>query len=115
MKSACAILADHDNDIDKPKGAGPWLFEDDDIKKEGQAISSSIAYPKNYVTVMDGVYQRAGVNNILNSGRRMVRAEHNAKEVLIPKISMTDLGDHTRSVGYKTNTVTYEFKSKTLN
>lgn len=64
---------------------------------------------------MDEVYQRAGVNNILNSGRRMVRADHNAKEVLIPKTSVTDLGGHTRSVDYKTSTVTYEFKSKTLN
>jgi len=35
VKAACAILADHDNDIDKPKEAGPLIFEDDDIKKEG--------------------------------------------------------------------------------
>ena len=27
MKAACALLADHDNDVDKLKEAEPWLFE----------------------------------------------------------------------------------------
>ncbi len=42
-------------------------------------MPNSIAYAQNYVAVIDEVYQRAGVSNILNSGRRMVRAGHNAK------------------------------------
>ena len=32
----------------------------------------------------------------------MVRAGRNAKEILIPKIEITGLGDYTRNVGYKT-------------
>ena len=38
----------------------------------------------------------------------MVRAGRNAKEILIPKISVTGLGDYTRNVGYKTGSITYE-------
>ena len=47
----------------------------------------------------------------LNSGGRMVRAGRNAKEILIPKISVTGLGDYTRNVGYKTGSITYEYKT----
>lgn len=35
------------------------------------------------------VYQRSGVSNVLNSGRRMVRAGHNAKEIMIPRSPST--------------------------
>jgi hypothetical protein len=42
----------------------------------------------------------------------MVRAGHNAKEILIPKISVTGLGDYTRNVGYKTGAITYESRPR---
>lgn len=51
--------------------------------------SNNIAFARNYTSVIDEVYQRASVSGVLNSGRRMVRAGHNAKETLIPKISVT--------------------------
>jgi len=41
--------------------------------------SNSIAFACNYTSVIDEVYQRASVSGVLNSGRRMVRAGHNAK------------------------------------
>lgn len=78
-------------------------------------MANSIAFAKNYTSIIDEVYQRAGVSNCLNSGRRMVRAGHNAKEILIPKIEVTGLGDCTRNVGYKTGSITYEFETKTFN
>lgn len=78
-------------------------------------MANSIAFAKNYTGILDEVYQRAGVSGVLNSGRRMVRAGHNAKEVMIPKISVTGLGDYTRNVGYKTGSITYEFETKTFN
>ena len=78
-------------------------------------MANSIAFAKNYVSVIGEVYQRAGVSGVLNSGRRMVRAGHNAKEILIPKISVTGLGDYTRNVGYKTGAITYGFETKTFN
>ena len=52
--------------------------------------------------IHDEVYQRAAVSNCLTSGGKMVRAGRNAKEILIPKIEVTGLGDYTRNVGYKT-------------
>lgn len=77
--------------------------------------SNNIAFVRNYTSVIDEVYQRAGVSGVLNSGRRMVRAGHNAKEIMVPKISVTGLGDYTRNVGYKTGAITYEFETKTFN
>lgn len=78
-------------------------------------MPNSIAFARNYVSVIDEVYQGAGVSGVLNSGRRMVRAGHNAKEIMIPMISVTGLGDYTRNVGYKTGAITYEFETKTFN
>ena len=77
--------------------------------------SNNIAFARNYTAVIDEVYQRASVSGVLNSGRRMVRAGHNAKEILIPKISVTGLGNYTRNIGYKTGAITYEFETKTFN
>lgn len=77
--------------------------------------SNSIAFARNYTSVIDEVYQRASVSGVPSSGRRMVRAGHNAKEILIPKISVTGLGNYTRNVGYKTGAITYEFETKTFN
>ena len=77
--------------------------------------SNNIAFARNYTSVIDEVYQRASVSGVLNSGRRMVRAGHNAKEILIPKISVTGLGNYTRNVGYKTGAITYEFETKAFN
>ena len=78
-------------------------------------MANSIAYVKNYTSILDQVYQRASVSGCLNSGRRMVRAGRNAKEIMIPKIEVTGLGDYTRNVGYKTGSITYEFETKTFN
>lgn len=77
--------------------------------------SNSIVFARNYTSMIDEVYQRASVSGILNFDRRIVRAGHNAKEILIPKISVTGLGNYTRNVGYKTGAITYEFETKTLN
>ena len=78
-------------------------------------MANSIAFARNYTAIIDEVYQRAGVSNVLNSGRRMMRARHNAKEIMIPKISVTRLGDYVRNEGYKTGSITYEFETKTFN
>ncbi len=37
------------------------------------------------------------------------------RKVMLPKISVTGLGDYTRNVGYKTGAITYEFETKTFN
>ena len=78
-------------------------------------MANSIEFAKNYTGILDEVYQRAAVSRCLNSGGRMIRAGRNAKEILIPKISVTGLGDYTRNVGYKTGSITCEFEAKTFN
>lgn len=78
-------------------------------------MANSIDYTKDYTDIIDHVYQRAATSSVLNSGRRMVRAGRNAKEVVVPKISVTGLGDYERNVGYKTGSITYEFETKTFN
>lgn len=77
-------------------------------------MANGIAFTQSYTSVIDRVYQRAGVGDVSNSGRRMARAGHNAKEVMIPKISVTGLGDYTSNVGHKTSSITYEFETKTF-
>ena len=74
-------------------------------------MANNIKFAKNYTGILDEVYQRAAVSRCLNSGGRMVRAGRNAKEILIPKISVTGLGDYTRNVGYKTGSITYEYET----
>ena len=65
-------------------------------------MPNSIAAAKNYTAILDEVYQRETVSTVLNSPRRLMRAGRNAKEIMIPKISVTGLGDYTRNFGYKT-------------
>lgn len=74
-------------------------------------MANSIEFAKNYTGILDEVYQRAVVSRCLNSGGRMVRAGRNAKEILIPKISVTGLGDYTRNVGCKIGSITYEYET----
>ena len=78
-------------------------------------MPNNIAAIKNYTAVLDKVYQKASVSGCLTSGGRMVRAGRNAKEIMIPKISVTGLGDYTRNVGYKTGSITFDYETKTFN
>ena len=78
-------------------------------------MANSIEFTRNYTSVIDEVYKRAAVSGCLNSPRRMVRAGRNAKEIMIPKIEVTGLGDYTRNVGYKTGAITYGFETKAFN
>ena len=78
-------------------------------------MANQIAAIKNYTDVLDKVYQKASVSGCLASGGRMVRAGRNAKEIMIPKISVSGLGDYTRNVGYKTGSISFDYETKTFN
>lgn len=78
-------------------------------------MAQTIESTKNYTAILDAVYQREAVSTCLNSPRRMARAGRNAREIMIPKIEVTGLGDYTRNVGYKTGSITYGFETKTFN
>ena len=77
-------------------------------------MANSIEFAMNYTGILDEVYQRAAVSNCLNSGGNMVRAGRNAKEILIPKVEVTGLGDYTRNVGYKTGSITWTYETHTF-
>lgn len=78
-------------------------------------MANSIAYVKNYTAVLDEVYKRAACSTCLNSPRRMARAGRNAKEIMIPKVEVSGLGNYTRNVNHKTDSITYEFETKAFN
>ena len=78
-------------------------------------MPNNIAAIKNYTAVLDEVYRKASVSGCLTSGGRMVRAGRNAKEIMIPKISVSGLGDYTRNVGYKTGSISFDYETKTFN
>lgn len=123
VTAAKALLAEHDGDVAKLKAAEPWLFSNapaavrldrarargrrEDRRqghealtrhrrpgRRGIAISNSIASAKNYTAILDEVYQREAVSTVLNSPRRLMRASRNAKEIMIPHISVRGLGDY---------------------
>ncbi|MBS5865381.1 MAG: hypothetical protein KIC37_03385 [Coriobacteriaceae bacterium] len=77
-------------------------------------MPNSIDYIKNYMTILSAVYKKTACSTMLNSGRRMMRAGRNAKEIMIPKISVTGLGNYTRNVDYKNGAITYKFETKTF-
>lgn len=57
-------------------------------------MANSIASTKNYTALLDEVYQRAACSTCLNSLRRLARAGRNAKEIMIPKIQVSGLGNY---------------------
>lgn len=78
-------------------------------------MPNSIAFAQNYTGILDEVYQRASVSGCLNSGRRLIRASQNAREIKIPMISVTGLGDYTRNVGYRDGSITMTYETKSPN
>ena len=78
-------------------------------------MANNIAAIKNYTTILDRVYQREATSSCLNSPARMARAGRNAKEIMIPKVSVTGLGDYTRNVGYKTGSIDFAYETKAFN
>ena len=78
-------------------------------------MPNSIAFAQNYTGILDEVYQRASVSGRLNSGRRLVRASQSVREIKIPMISVTCLGDYTRNVGYRDGSITMTYETESPN
>lgn len=77
-------------------------------------MANGIEFAKNHTGILDEIYQRAAVQCCLNRDRCTGSAGPNAKEVLIPKISVTGLEDYTRNVGYKTGSITWAYETHTF-
>lgn len=78
-------------------------------------MANSITLAKNYVAMLDEVYQMASTASDLTSSGEIVRAGANAKEILIPKMSMSGLRDYTRGSGYQKGNVTLDWETKEFN
>ena len=83
-------------------------------EEEQPPMANSIAFRKNYTAILDEVYQHASVSAALNSGGRFRQAGRSAKEIMIPKIEVTGLGDCTRNEGYKTGSIDFSYETKTF-
>ena len=87
-------------------------------KAQRQVASFTVEGTRAALTERDGktaeVYQQETVSTALNSPRRLIHAGRNAKEIMIPLISVTELGDYTRNVGYKTGSIDFSYETKTF-
>ncbi len=78
-------------------------------------MANSITLAKNYTALLDEVYKNASVTSDLTSDPAMARAGTNANEILYPQISVSGLGDYSRSSGYTDGSVDVVWKSTTYN
>ncbi len=78
-------------------------------------MANDIAAIRRYTTILDRVYQREATSSCLNSPARMARAGRNAREIMVPKIAVTGLGDYTRNVGYRTGSIDFSYETKQFN
>lgn len=60
----------------------------------------AIELAKNYVGLLDEVYQKSACSADLVAAPELVRAGNNAKTVLYPQISLNGLGEYSRNSGY---------------
>lgn len=78
-------------------------------------MPNSIVLAKNYVSLLDEVYQRESVTSDLTGDPAMARAGANAKEIVYPQIAVTGLGDYDRNSGYTQGTVDFKWVSTEYN
>ena len=64
-----------------------------------------IELAKNYVGLLDEVYQNASLTSDLNSGAETIRQGANAGEFLVAKLKMDGLKNYTRNSGYTSGAV----------
>ncbi len=74
-------------------------------------MANSIALFKKYTDRLDTVYRKAALTAILESDTSLVREGANANELVIPKLSMSGMGDYDRGAGYSRGDVTLEFET----
>lgn len=63
-------------------------------------MANSIEYFSKFTTKLDDVYKQASKTGMLDISNDIVQAGDTAKQVKIPKISMSGLADYSRETGY---------------
>lgn len=69
-------------------------------------MANSITLVSKFVEMLDEVYKLASLTSDLDGAPELVRAGANANELVIPKLSMSGLGDYSRNSGYVDGDVT---------
>lgn len=69
-------------------------------------MANSIALVSKFVEMLDEVYKLASLTSDLDGAPELARAGANANELVIPKLSMSGLGDYSRNSGYVDGDVT---------
>lgn len=77
--------------------------------------NNSIDLFKQYITLLDEVYQAESLTSALDGNNELAQMSYNSGEMKIPKISMDGLGDYSRTTGYPKGTVNLEFETKKCN
>ncbi len=67
------------------------------------------------IEIVEVHYNRWWPYGCLTSSDRMVRAGVNAKEIKVPKIAVSGLGDYARNVACKTRSITSDYETKAFN
>lgn len=70
---------------------------------------------KQYIAMLDEIYQLEAKTNVLDGANELVRQGANANELVIPKISMDGLADYSRSSGYVNGDVDFTFETVKCN
>ena len=74
-------------------------------------MTNSIAYAKYFTNILDEVHQRTSVSECLTSPRRMAKTGAHTREIMILKISVTDLGNYVHNVSYTTGSIEFSYGS----
>jgi len=78
-------------------------------------MSNTIALAKSYVPNLDEIYKLTSLSAVLTSDQGLARPGAKANEILVPKISMSGLGDYSRANGYAQGDVTLDWESVPFN
>lgn len=78
-------------------------------------MGNTIALAKSYVPNLDEIYKLSSLSAVLTSDQGLARPGAKANEILVPKLSMSGLGDYSRSNGYAQGDVTLDWESIPFN
>lgn len=74
-------------------------------------MPNNIELLKAYAPALAGVYNAHAVTSVLDSGNELIRAGANAKEILIPEVTMSGLADYSRNDGYVKGAINQTWKT----
>ena len=78
-------------------------------------MANTIALSKNYIPLLKKKKKKASLTSVLDSDTSTARQGANANEILIPKLSMSGLGDYSRNSGYTKGDVTLTWETVQFN